>query len=135
MQHWFVLLHYINNFLYTLITLVLEFCFEWVVISELEEIYANHWTAAHGCGCLLMAHWMWIPPAAYELYCSTFADSKHSQASEREAFFSGFTGSKGSKRGSFSGLTEHVSEDKEEVGLVDIDGVHMERVHVVCNNA
>lgn len=78
MQHWFVLLKYVNTLLYTVLELALEVWFEWIVISELEEIFANHWTAALAANCMLVAHWLYLSGATLDLFKSSCLETDKS---------------------------------------------------------
>ena len=63
MQHWCVLLSYINKPLYLAIELVLEYFFEWGIFSDFQQIYHLHWTAALGAGVMIFAHWLFVAAA------------------------------------------------------------------------
>lgn len=66
-QHWFALLHYVNKNLYTVIELVLEIFWEWVMFSNLQYIFANHWAIAVGANTMLVAHWFYLAAASVNL--------------------------------------------------------------------
>jgi hypothetical protein len=67
MQHWFVLLRYVNKKLYMAIELVLEVWFEWSIFSNFHENATNHWLFALGSSVLIAAHWMYLLAAFLEL--------------------------------------------------------------------
>ena len=68
-QHWFILVKYVNVPLYMIIELTLEGLFEWAALSELERYKANyHWTAVLAVGTMILAHWMFLVAAAFELF-------------------------------------------------------------------
>jgi hypothetical protein len=67
-QHWFVLLSYVNKWAYMVVELVLEAWFEWTVISDFWYLYEAHWTGALGTGIFLFAHWLYLAGAAAELF-------------------------------------------------------------------
>lgn len=67
MQHWFVLLRYVNKWVYSILELLLEVWFEWVVISDFEYIRSLHWTAAQAAAVMLTAHWLYLLAAVIEL--------------------------------------------------------------------
>lgn len=58
MQHWFVLVKYINNTAYCVLEILLEVWFEWEVISNLEKYHAIHWTVELIACNMLAAHWI-----------------------------------------------------------------------------
>ncbi|KAL7567101.1 hypothetical protein ACA910_009431 [Epithemia clementina (nom. ined.)] len=60
MQHWFVLLRYVNSWLYAGIELCLEVYFEWTILSDLQNIHTLHWTAGLSACVMLAAHWMYL---------------------------------------------------------------------------
>jgi hypothetical protein len=45
MQHWFFFLRYVDKHFYVAVEIILEIWFEWVTLSNLEGLFANHWTA------------------------------------------------------------------------------------------
>jgi len=67
MQHWFALLHDKYKTTYTIIELVLEFWFEWDVISNFEHYLISHWTIALGAAGMLVAHWIWLASGVVSL--------------------------------------------------------------------
>jgi hypothetical protein len=57
MQHWFALVKYVSYPVYAVVLmLILEFWFEWTVLSDYQFVLANHWTAALGVGTMVLAH-------------------------------------------------------------------------------
>ena len=74
MQHWFVLLRYVNTWLYAGIELLLEAYFEWNVLSDLQHIHTLHWTAGVSASVMLSAHWMYLIAICLEML---FPDSHH----------------------------------------------------------
>jgi len=70
-QHWVVLLSYANKPLYAGIQLVLEYYFEWLVLSDFAEIYHWHWTAGLVAAVMLIAHWMYLVAAVLELFSNS----------------------------------------------------------------
>lgn len=67
MQHWFVLLRYVNKFIYSALELTLEVWFEWVIISDLQHIRSLHWTASLAACGMLTAHWLYVVAAVIDL--------------------------------------------------------------------
>lgn len=67
MQHWFVLFRYVNNNVYIVLELILEFWFEWIVISDYQYIAALHWTASLSAATMLVAHWEYLLAAALDV--------------------------------------------------------------------
>jgi len=65
-QHWFVLLKYVNSLAYSVMELVLEVWFEWMIFSQFEYFYPNHWSAAVAGASMIVAHWMYIVAAGIE---------------------------------------------------------------------
>lgn len=68
MQHWFVLLAYVNHHLYALTLIALEAWFEWAIISTLERLYAAHWTLALGGCVFILAHWLYVIAGVMEMF-------------------------------------------------------------------
>lgn len=60
MQHWFALLRIVNLWLFIFVVLVLEFFFEWTIISEFEYLCVTHWALALGAAELLLSHWFFL---------------------------------------------------------------------------
>jgi len=60
MQHWIVLVKYINKTAYCVVATLLEVWFEWEVFSNFEKYHANHWTLELLAGTMLVAHWMFF---------------------------------------------------------------------------
>lgn len=62
MQHWFVLLKYLNDFAYVIVEGVLEILFQWSVVSQMEAIiYLHPFIGYTGAAGMLVAHWLyWI---------------------------------------------------------------------------
>lgn len=67
MQHWFVLLQYVNKFIYSALVLTLEVWFEWVIISDLQHIRSLNWTASLASCVMLTAHWLYLVAAVINL--------------------------------------------------------------------
>lgn len=59
-QHWFIMLKYVNEMAYATIELILEAWFEWTVLSDFYHIRSLHWTATLGTGIFLLAHWLYL---------------------------------------------------------------------------
>ena len=66
-QHWFVLLKYVNKWAYVVVELLLEAWFEWTVMSDFYFIRELHWTAALATGVLLFAHWLYLIAGGLDL--------------------------------------------------------------------
>ena len=67
-QHWFVLLKYVDEKAYFAIELILEVWFEWSIISQYETyVYTQHWTAPLAAGVMLISHWMYLLAAGIRL--------------------------------------------------------------------
>jgi uncharacterized protein YjeT (DUF2065 family) len=79
MQHWFFFLRYIHKNTYIAVELILEFWFEWITVSNLEGLFAYHWSAALFGGTFLVAHWLFLGAAAVE----TFAETLHMRRSKK----------------------------------------------------
>jgi len=60
LQHCFVILSYSNKALFLAIEIVLEYYFQWSIISDFAEIYHLHWTAAWGSSVMVFAHWLYM---------------------------------------------------------------------------
>lgn len=72
MQHWFVLLTYVDKNVYVVLELLLEVGFQWSVFSVLEQCVALHWTSGIACFTMLMAHDLYLFAAVIELYQEHF---------------------------------------------------------------
>jgi uncharacterized protein YjeT (DUF2065 family) len=68
MQHWVFFLRYVNKNTYVALEIILEMWFEWVTLSNLEGLFANHWTAALFGGTFLVSHWCFLVAGAIELF-------------------------------------------------------------------
>lgn len=68
-QHWFVLLAYFNVSLYIALELVFEVGFQFSIISGLERIAENHWTAGVAALLMLFAHELDLAAATIDLVC------------------------------------------------------------------
>jgi uncharacterized protein YjeT (DUF2065 family) len=68
MQHWFFFLRYVHKNTYIVVELSLEVWYEWITLSNLEGLFANHWTAALFGGTFLVAHWFFLGAAAIEIF-------------------------------------------------------------------
>lgn len=68
MQHWLVLLAHVNTNLYIGLELILEIGFQWSVVSGLERLVADHWTAGMCALTMLMAHELYLMAATIELF-------------------------------------------------------------------
>jgi hypothetical protein len=79
MQHWFVLLRYVNKTLYMAIELVLEVWFEWSIFSNFHENATNHWIFALGSSVMIAAHWMYLLAAFLELISSDTVEDETSE--------------------------------------------------------
>ena len=61
LQHLFVWWKYALMNGHTLpLNFSLEFFFEWMVFSQFEHFYRNHWTASMVGATMLIAHWMFL---------------------------------------------------------------------------
>ena len=60
LQHVVVYLKYVNYFAYCVFEIVLEFFFEWAIVSEFERFYRNHWVASTIGATMLISHWMFL---------------------------------------------------------------------------
>lgn len=67
MQHWFVIVKYINEWAYMLIELTLEIFFQWILLSQFENFVSNHWTASLIGAAMLVAHWLFLIAGGIEL--------------------------------------------------------------------
>ena len=84
-QHWFVLLSYINETAYVVVELALEAWFEWTVISDFYHIRSLHWTAALGTGIFVFAHWLYLLAAGLDMLVdktSIDADNVHQRGTK-----------------------------------------------------
>lgn len=70
MQHWFALLFYSNKFLYSSLTLVWEFWFEWLLLSHLEALLSQHRVVGIGAFAMLFAHWLYLMAGAIGTLCT-----------------------------------------------------------------
>ena len=66
-QHWVVLLKYVNKWAYAAVELALEAWFEWTVISDFYFIRESNWTAALAAGVMLFAHWLYLIAGGLDL--------------------------------------------------------------------
>ena len=66
-QHWVVLLKYVNKWAYAAVALPLEAWFEWTVISDFYFIRELNWTAALAAGVMLFAHWLYLIAGGLDL--------------------------------------------------------------------
>lgn len=69
MQHWFVLLKYVNKWAYAAVMLVLEAWFEWMVFSYIEIMHRYHWTGGLIGSTMIFAHWMYLLAAGIHMFC------------------------------------------------------------------
>ncbi|KAG7343646.1 cytochrome P450 [Nitzschia inconspicua] len=76
MQHWVALIAYSSRALYSAIELVLDYFFQWSVLSNFQQLFHLHWTAALGGSCMLFAHWMYLTAAVLSLFASSSGDDK-----------------------------------------------------------
>jgi len=67
MQHWVALLKYASLPLYSAIELILEYYFEWIILSDWPQLYHLHWTAALGASVMLIAHWLYLAAAGFSM--------------------------------------------------------------------
>jgi uncharacterized protein YjeT (DUF2065 family) len=67
MQHWFVLVKYMNFWAYAALEIVLEIWFEWVLLSEFQYLHSVHWTLLVAGLGMLVAHWIYLAAATLEL--------------------------------------------------------------------
>uniref|UniRef100_A0A7S2YTA9 Uncharacterized protein n=1 Tax=Entomoneis paludosa TaxID=265537 RepID=A0A7S2YTA9_9STRA len=68
LQHCFVMLRYIHKPIYISVCLFLEVFFEWAVISHMEALCINHWTAAMAGVTMLFAHWLFVLAGALNVF-------------------------------------------------------------------
>lgn len=79
-QHWFVLLKYTNVGVYLLLELILEFWFEWTVISQFQYHRSIHWVASWVSASMLVAHWLFFLAASCRVL--TAADAMEDNLNE-----------------------------------------------------
>jgi len=79
-QHWFVLLFYANIWLYTIFTLVWEFWFEWVLLSNLESLRSSHSLVGIASCVMLLAHWLYLLAGALNLAGGSSNENVHVKA-------------------------------------------------------
>lgn len=85
MQHWFVLLRYVNRILYTILVLTLEVVFQWVVISNFQYLISLHWTAALSGSTMYAAHWIYLIAAGIDMITTGGLGQKGEQAIDEGA--------------------------------------------------
>mmetsp|Transcript_9065 Transcript_9065/g.8660 ORF Transcript_9065/g.8660 Transcript_9065/m.8660 type:complete len:192 (+) Transcript_9065:2689-3264(+) len=71
MQHWASLIKYVSIPAYSTIELVLEYYFEWTVLSDWAQLYRIHWTAALGASVMLFAHWLYLFASLFSMLAPT----------------------------------------------------------------
>ncbi|KAG7371567.1 cytochrome P450 [Nitzschia inconspicua] len=76
MQHWVALIAYSSRALYSAIELVLDYFFQWSVLSNFQQLFHLHWTAALGASCMLFAHWMYLIAAVLSLFANSSGQDK-----------------------------------------------------------
>lgn len=85
MQHWFILMKYVNVWVYDAIQLTFELFFQWVVLSDLEYLYAIHWTVTFGALGVLTAHWFILVAAAINILSYMFHYKGHVEVEHEKA--------------------------------------------------
>eukprot|EP00977_Amphora_coffeiformis_P003522 scaffold674_cov130-Amphora_coffeaeformis.AAC.1 len=82
MQHWFVNVRYVSQSIYITIELVLEFFFQWTILSNFEHFSSNHWTAALVGATMLVTHWFFFIAGGIELVLPSSMESKVTKKTE-----------------------------------------------------
>lgn len=120
MQHWFALLFYSNKFLYSSLTLVWEFWFEWLLLSHLESLLSYHRVIGIGACAMLFAHWLYLISGAIGTLCSE--EDENSNVHIRA--ISHFQGRRKEDEDSTSrNTTDDIIEDTEHTSIdPDADG-------------
>jgi len=82
-QHWVVLLKYVNQRLYILVELVLEVWFEWSVLSQFETFVDEfHWIIPVAAGGMLFAHWLYMIAAGLGILAGEGGESETTRTTD-----------------------------------------------------
>jgi len=127
------LLKYASIPLYSAIELILEYYFEWLILSDWAQVYSLHWTAALGASVMLVAHWLYLSasglsmltPSLEEEGGETFGKALTYQESIRLPTRSDQTMIKNMETGNKE--DEDMEESKEEEQLNGVDRVQTNR--------
>lgn len=83
-QHWFVLLIYVNQMAYIIIELLVEVWFEWVMFSVFEELVYTHVLLGVAAGTMLVAHWLYLLSAFLELLPTDRCSCGHAKNNDED---------------------------------------------------
>jgi len=75
-QHWFVVMKYVNKTFYVVVELALEALFEWVFFSEFQYLVSNHWTVVLAGVLMVSAHWEYLLAASLDMVDSVVNKSE-----------------------------------------------------------
>ena len=69
-QHWFVLVRYVDVRLYVIAELLIEFVWEWEVIFNIQNYHQCHgWNIVMIAATMLVAHWLYVGAATIKFCC------------------------------------------------------------------